>query len=93
MSENDVFWKLTALSDEQVLDGLRHTLACGWRLSARLIAHLVDVEERRLHFDAACSSMFSSACGTPCDRGARWLALQLVRRRRQALRGTSVVGV
>jgi hypothetical protein len=59
MSEHDVFWKLSALSDEQVLDGLRHTVASGWRLSARLVAHLGEVEERRLHLDAACSSMFN----------------------------------
>src|SRR6476469_9994535 len=28
------------------------------RLDARMIAHLVEVEERRLHLKAACSSMF-----------------------------------
>ncbi len=57
---NDVeFWKLGGLSDRQLLDGLGTVLGSGRRLVAELVAHLGEVEERRLHLEAACSSMFS----------------------------------
>jgi len=59
-SMNDVpFWRLEALSDRQLLDGLGAVLGSGRRLVAELVAHLGEVEERRLHLEAACSSMFS----------------------------------
>ena len=52
------FWKLESLTDEQVLARLSAVLGSGRRALAELIAHLGEVEERRLHLDAACSSMF-----------------------------------
>jgi hypothetical protein len=59
-SMNDVaFWKLDTLSDRQLLEGLGAVLGSGRRLTAELIAHLAEVEDRRLHLEAACSSMFS----------------------------------
>ncbi len=53
------FWKLEGLSDEEVLRGLCRTLGSSRRLTAEVVAHLGEVEERRLHLDAACGSMFS----------------------------------
>jgi hypothetical protein len=58
MTNGDRFWQLEALSNEQVLSGLQRTLLSGQRLTAELVAHLAEVEDRRLHLDAACSSMF-----------------------------------
>ncbi len=58
MKDVDTFWRLEALPDRQLLDRLSTVLGSGRRLLAELIAHLGEVEERRLHLDAACSSMF-----------------------------------
>jgi hypothetical protein len=58
MKTHDVFWKLEALSDRQLLDRAHMMLGSSRRLIAELIAHLGEVEERRLHLAAACSSMF-----------------------------------
>jgi hypothetical protein len=49
--------KLTELSDAQLLDSLKTLCGQGRVLLARLRAHLVEVEERRLHLEAACPSM------------------------------------
>lgn len=49
---------LTHLSDDQLLTSLDDLCLAGRRLDARLIVHLVEVEERRLHLKAACSSLF-----------------------------------
>ena len=51
--------KLTGkLSDAQLLDNLKTLCSQGRVVLARLLAHLVEVEERRLHLEAACPSMF-----------------------------------
>jgi 5-methylcytosine-specific restriction endonuclease McrA len=50
--------KLTDLSDAQLLESLRSLVAQGRAVLARLLAHLVEVDERRLHLEAACPSMF-----------------------------------
>ncbi len=50
--------KLTDLSDAQLLDGLKTLCGQGRMVLARLLAHLIEVEERRLHLEAACPSMF-----------------------------------
>jgi hypothetical protein len=50
--------KVTNLSDAQLLDSLKTLCGQGRVLLARLLAHLVEVEERRLHLEAACPSMF-----------------------------------
>src|SRR5579859_2960987 len=50
--------KLTELSDVQLLEGLKSLVGQGRAVLARLLAHLVEVEERRLHLEAACPSMF-----------------------------------
>lgn len=49
---------LTDLSDEALVCSLRALCGEGNRLLARIIVHLGEVEERRLHLKAACSSMF-----------------------------------
>jgi hypothetical protein len=50
--------KLGALSDAQLLESLKSLCGQGRAVLARLLAHLVEVEERRLHLEAACPSMF-----------------------------------
>jgi hypothetical protein len=52
------FWKLSAVSDEQLLQDLSGLLDAGARVEARIVAHLAEVEERRLHLKAATSSLF-----------------------------------
>src|SRR5579859_4072972 len=49
--------KLVDLSDVQLLEGLTSLVGQGRAVLARLLAHLVEVEERRLHLEAACPSM------------------------------------
>ncbi len=50
--------KLADLSDAQLLESLKSLCGQGRAVLARLLAHLVEVEERRLHLEAACPSMF-----------------------------------
>jgi hypothetical protein len=50
--------KLADLSDVQLLESLKSLCGQGRAVLARLLAHLVEVEERRLHLEAACPSMF-----------------------------------
>ena len=49
---------LTALSDEELVSRLEQISVEGHGLLARLLLHLIEVEERRLHLKAACSSLF-----------------------------------
>jgi hypothetical protein len=50
--------KLTDFSDVQLMESLKSLVGHGRAVLARLLAHLVEVEERRLHLEAACPSMF-----------------------------------
>src|SRR6516225_6731865 len=50
--------KLADLSDAQLLESLKSLCSEGRAVLARLLAHLVEVEERRLHLEAACPSIF-----------------------------------
>src|SRR5271165_786442 len=50
--------KLTNLSDAQLLESLKTVCGQGRVVLARLLVHLIEVEERRLHLEAACPSMF-----------------------------------
>jgi hypothetical protein len=54
----EAFWCLSHLTDGQLIEGTRRTLALGRQLTAELVAHLAEVEDRRLHLHAACASMF-----------------------------------
>ena len=57
--QGELFWKLDALSDGALLDGLKRVVGSGRMALAELLAHLCEVEERRLHLDAGYSSMFA----------------------------------
>jgi hypothetical protein len=49
---------INELSDEELVSRVRAIGFEGHRLTARLLVHLIEVEARRLHLRAACSSMF-----------------------------------
>src|SRR5262245_53704962 len=63
MAHRDGFWNLEHLSDAQLLESLGSVLRTQHRTLAELVAHLADVEERRLHLEAAYSSMFAYCVG------------------------------
>jgi hypothetical protein len=50
--------KVADLSDAQLLESLKSLCGQDRAVLVRLLAHLVEVEERRLHLEAACPSMF-----------------------------------
>jgi 5-methylcytosine-specific restriction endonuclease McrA len=50
--------KLTDLSDDELVTRLAEICLQAHRLTARMIVHLIEVEERRLDLKAACTSMF-----------------------------------
>src|SRR5579885_3593717 len=76
--------KLSELSDAQLLDGLKILCGQGRVVLARMLAHLVEVQERRLHLEAACPSMFQfcvQRLGMSEDEACRRIhAARLVRR-------------
>ncbi|MBS2019615.1 MAG: hypothetical protein JST00_42530 [Deltaproteobacteria bacterium] len=47
------------LSDQALLSRLASLCLEGRRLVARIIEHVIDVEDRGLHLKAACDSMWS----------------------------------
>src|SRR3954453_19414077 len=49
---------LTDLTDHELVSRLSALCVEGHALTARLIVHLIEVEERRLDLRAACTSMF-----------------------------------
>src|SRR6476661_6069947 len=49
---------LTELTDDELVSRLSALCAEGHVLTARLIVHLIEVEERRLDLRTACTSMF-----------------------------------
>jgi hypothetical protein len=53
------FSNLGALSDAELVEGLYRVVGSGWRLLAELLAHLCEVEDRRLHLDAGYPSLFA----------------------------------
>jgi hypothetical protein len=59
MVAGDELWKLEHLSDAQLLESLGGLLRARRRALAELVAHLGEVEDRRLHLEAAYSSMFA----------------------------------
>ncbi len=56
--ETGAFWELGGISDEQLRSELAALLASGCRTEARIIAHIAEVEERKLHSKDGCSSLF-----------------------------------
>lgn len=79
------FWCFNHLDDAQLLErSVRHTLAQGRELTALLIAHLSEIEERRLHLHAACSSMFEycvNRLGLSEDEACRRIDVARIARR------------
>jgi hypothetical protein len=57
--QQSLFWQLGALSDAALVAGLNRIVASGRRMLAELLAHLCEVENRRLHLDAGYPSMFA----------------------------------
>jgi 5-methylcytosine-specific restriction endonuclease McrA len=53
------FWVLSDVSDGALLDGVRSLIRSERKMTARLLAHLNEVEERRLHWRHAVTSMFA----------------------------------
>ncbi|HEY3666173.1 MAG TPA: hypothetical protein VGL19_09245 [Polyangiaceae bacterium] len=53
-----VFWQLGNVSDAQLRSDLRTLLASGYRTEARIIAHIAEVAERKLHLKDGSSSLF-----------------------------------
>jgi len=56
--ETGVFWDLRRVSDDQLRLGLASLLASGSRTEARIVAHIAEVEERKLHAKDGDSSLF-----------------------------------
>jgi hypothetical protein len=61
--QGHLFWQLGTLTDSALLDGLQRVVGAGRQLLAELLAHLCEVEDRRLHLDAGYSSMFAYCTG------------------------------
>jgi hypothetical protein len=76
--------KLSDLSDAQLLDSLKTLCGQGRVVLARLLAHLVEMEERRLHLEAACPSMLQfcvQRLGMSEDEACRRIAAARLARR------------
>jgi hypothetical protein len=52
------FWALNGLSDEELEASLNGLLGAGARVEARIVAHLAEVEARRLHLLAGYTSLY-----------------------------------
>ena len=52
------FWVLAPVTDDALEHGLIELLQAGGRTEARVLAHLAEVEERRLHLSAGFGSLF-----------------------------------
>ena len=81
--QTELFWKLGALSDAALLEGLDRVVGSGRRALAHLLAHLCEVEDRRIHLDAGYSSMFAycvSRLGFSEDEAARRIEVARIAR-------------
>ena len=56
--ESGEFRCLSTLSDARLQIGLNELLAAGYRIESRIIAHLAEVEQRKLHLKEGCPSLF-----------------------------------
>jgi hypothetical protein len=52
------FWELGHISDDELLSTLDGLIVSERQVVARVVAHIAEVEMRRLHLRAACSSLF-----------------------------------
>src|SRR5262245_39806484 len=88
MAGSEAFWKLDRLSNQRLLEGLARTLRGQRHTLAELVAHLGEVEERRLHLEAACGSLFAycvQRLGMSEDEACRRIELARLARRFPAL--------
>jgi 5-methylcytosine-specific restriction endonuclease McrA len=88
MAHRDGFWKLEHLSNAQLLQSLGGVLRRQRCALAEVVAHLGEVEERRLHLEAAHSSMFAycvAHLGMSEDEACRRIDLARLARRFPAL--------
>src|SRR5215510_7717422 len=88
MMQQTEFWKLEHLSHSQLLESLANVIQVQRRALAELIAHLGEVEDRRLHRQAAHSSMFdycAARLGMSEDEACRRIDLARLARRFPAL--------
>ena len=56
---NGGFWQLGAISDTQLRKALTDLLSSGSRTEARIIAHLAELEERKLHLRDGSESLYA----------------------------------
>lgn len=56
--ETRAFWVLERVSDRQLRSDLAALLAAGYRTEARIIAHIAEVEGRKLHARDGSPSLF-----------------------------------
>ena len=56
--ENRGFWHLEEVSDTRLRSALSELLATGYRTEARIIAHLAEIEQRKLHLRDGSESLF-----------------------------------
>ena len=88
MTQRNGFWRLEHLSDARLLESLGGALRTQRRSLAELVAHLGEVEERRLQLEAACSSLFAYCVGRLAmseDEACRRIDLARLARRFPAL--------
>ena len=52
------FWALQGISDDELESSLSGLLGAGARVEARIVAHLAEVEARRLHLLSGYSSLY-----------------------------------
>jgi 5-methylcytosine-specific restriction endonuclease McrA len=84
MTSSAEFWKLTHLDDSDLLQSLAALLRTKRQTLAQLVAHLGEVEDRRLHLQAAYPSMFAycvTRLGMSEDEACRRLELARLARR------------
>ena len=62
LMDHGEFWELDHVGDRELQHELTLLLASSSRTEARIIAHLVAVEERQLHLEAGNRSMFDYCC-------------------------------
>jgi hypothetical protein len=76
--------QISALFNRQIVSNLKSLVADGNRLVAKVVAYLIEAEDRRLHLAASCTSMFVYCTQTlGFSEGAafrRLAAARLVRR-------------
>ena len=88
MQNEGSFWNLAGLTDGALLGGLSRLVGSGRQLLGEVIAHLAEVEERRLHLDAGFGSMFAycvSRLGLSEDEAYRRIKVARLARRHSGI--------